>query len=217
MNIKFGRSALGLLALGGMAYLAGHFHLLSVVERDAIAQTKDQAKPDQINAEMQAMMESGTPGENHKVLDALVGDWAGEWKIYWAPDQEPAVSQGTVKREWILGGRYIQEYVEATGAMGTFNGVGYSGFNNIDGQYEFVWMDSMSTAIFFETGTYDPKTKILTSRNSRRDPATGKVINGWGKLDLSKPDRHTFVGYATTAGGQEYKCFEGVLNRVVRN
>ncbi len=217
MNIKFGRGALGLLALGGMAYLAGHFHLLSAVERDAIAQTKDQAKPEAINPEMQAMIEAGTPGENHKVLDALAGDWAGEWKMWWAPDQEPMVSQGTVKREWILGGRYLQEAVEATSPMGTFNGVGYSGFNNFDGQYEFIWLDSMSTAVYFETGTYNPKTKILTSRNSHRDPATGRVINGWGKLDLSNPNRHTFVGYATTVGGEEYKAFEGVLNRSVKN
>jgi threonine dehydrogenase-like Zn-dependent dehydrogenase len=215
--MKIGRGALGLLAVGGLAYLAGHFHVLSAIEPRAWAQAKDQAKQEQINPEMQAMIESGTPGENHKVLNALVGDWAGEWKIYWAPDSEPAVSQGTVKRDWILGGRYLHEAVEATGEMGTFHGVGYSAYNNIDGLYEFIWMDTMSTGIYFETGTFNPETKILTTRNSHRDPATGKVIPGWGKLDLSNPNRHTFVGYSTGTNGKEHKSFEGVLNRVVKN
>jgi hypothetical protein len=214
MDTKIGRGAAGLLALAGLSYLAGHFHVLSAVEPGARAQAKEEA---QINPEMQAWIECGTPGENHKVLDALAGEWAGEWKIWWQPGQAPDVSSGTVKREWILGGRYLEERVEATSPMGTFSGVGYSAYNNIDGLYEFIWMDSMSTGISFETGTYNPETKVLTVQNRHRDPATGRVMTGWGKLDLSNPDRQTYVGYTTRADGKEYKSFEGVMRRVVKD
>ncbi|MHC4094265.1 MAG: hypothetical protein ACYSVY_29000 [Planctomycetota bacterium] len=38
-------------------------------------------------------------------------------------------------------------------------------------------------------------------------------MNGWGKLDLSDADRHTYVGYSTDADGKTFKAFEGVTKR----
>ena len=214
MNIRITRSALGLLAVGGLGYAAGHFHLLSVGEPGAWAQaSKEQARQQQPDPEMQAYIDAGTPGQNHRYLEALVGEWTGEWKIYMQPDQPPMVSQGTITREWVLGGRYLRETVDATSDMGRFSGAGYMGYNNIDGQYEFVWMDTMSTAISVETGTYNPQTKILTTRGSHRDPTTGRIMQGWGKLDLSNADRQPYLGYSTASDGSEYKCFEGVALR----
>ena len=214
MKIRISRSALGLLAVGGLAYAAGYFHVLPVGEPGAWAQAgKEQPKQLEPNPQMQAYIEAGTPGANHRYLDALVGEWTGEFKMSWGPDQPAEVSQGTVTREWMLGGRYLKESVEATSPMGTFNGYGIMGYNNIDGQYEFAWVDSMSTAIWCETGTYNPQTKILTTRGSHRDPVTGHIVYGWGRIDMSNADRHTFVGYSTAPDGKEYKSMEGALAR----
>jgi hypothetical protein len=91
--------------------------------------------------------------------------------------------------------------------------LGYVGYNNLDGRYEMIWMDTRSTAIYAETGTYHPDDRILRSRGSHRDAATGRVVNTWAQLDLSKPDRHTYVGYTTDADGNTYKAFEGVSER----
>lgn len=213
MRIKISRNALCLLAIGGLIYAAGHFHVLSTGGAGAWAQAKEPARQEQPNPVMQAYMKAGTPGPNHRLLDALAGEWTAEFTIYWQPDQPPMVSQGTVKREWILDGRYLRESVDATSDMGTFSGVGYMGYNNIDGQYEFAWMDNMSTAIYFETGTYNPQTKILTTRGSHRDPLTGHIVYGWGKMDMSIPDRLAFTGYTTDAEGREYKSIEGAMQR----
>jgi len=123
------------------------------------------------------------------------------------------MSKGTVTRKWILDGRFVQEVVAVTSDWGPFKGISFMGFNNVDGRYEAVWMDSMSTGIYFETATYNPETKIMTTRGTHRDPASGHVYHSRGTLDMSNPGRHVIVAYVTGPDGKEYKGFEGVMER----
>lgn len=78
--------------------------------------------------------------------------------------------------------------------VGTFRGIGFIGYNNVDGQYELAWMDTMSTAIVFETATYDPEKKILEFRGSHRDPLTGRVIQRQTEHPADTNPRGVFVG-----------------------
>ena len=48
---------------------------------------------------------------------------------------------------------------------------------------------------------------------SHRDPVSGKVINGFGELDISNPDYHVYTSYIIGADGQKKKQFEGVTRR----
>ena len=204
--MRINRNLVGLAAVAALAYAAGHFGAFS--GHDAVAVTQPEAE---IPAEMQAYMALGEPGEHHRHLDAMIGEWSGEFTMH-MPGMPPMTSRGTVSREWVLGGRYIHETIEATSEMGTFTGIGYIGYNNLDGQYEIIWMDSMSTAIYTETATFNPDTKVLSTRGTHRDPK-GQVINVRGKLDLSNPDRHVFVSYLITPDGKEFKHFEGFTSR----
>ncbi|MHC4218797.1 MAG: DUF1579 family protein [Planctomycetota bacterium] len=206
--MKINRNIAGLLAVAAAAYVAGRFDLLTGGGTGAWAQDD----PEPSDAEM-VYLEVGTPGPNHEILDQMVGEWDGLFKIWMAPDAPPMTSRGTVTREWVLGGRYLKEVVKATSDMGTFEGLGYIGYNNFDGQYQTVWMDSMSTGIFMETGTYHPDKKVLHTAGDHRDPVTGRVVHSWGKTDMSKPDRHTYTGYSTDADGRTYTAFEGVSER----
>ncbi len=206
--MKISRNVVALAAVAGAAFAAGHLFALRGEGGEAWA-----AQDDKQSEAMQACIEAGTPGEHHQYLDQLVGEWTGEYRIWMEPGTEPMVFNGTVSREWVLGNRFLRETVECTSPMGPFNAIGFSGYDNVDGQYEFAWLDSMSTGIYFETGTYDPKRKVLSSRGSNRDPATGRVIPSWGDLDLSNPDRHVFVGHSVSAAGGQFKHFEGVLQR----
>lgn len=202
-------TVLGMFAVAGLAYAAGHVSLFSG-GRDAWAGPEDEYE---ITQEMQAFVEAGTPGKHHKYLNALVGAWDGEFNIWMEPGQDPMISRGTVTREWILGGRYLQETVEATSDWGTFSGLGFYGYNNVDQQYETVWMDSMSTGIYSETGEYDALKMLLKTRGTSRDPVSGRVINTSGTLDLSDPDKHVSVGYMSGPDGKPFKHFEGVTTR----
>ncbi len=204
--MRLTRNVVGLVGVAVMAFTAGHLDLFPTTLAGDESTTG--------GMDMQAYIEAGTPGEFHKKLDVLVGDWEGEFTIWMDPSEPPMLSKGTVKREWVFGGRYLKETIEATSDMGTFNGMGFFGYNNVDGQYEMVWMDSMSTKIYSETGVYNPDKQTLFTRGSHRDPVTGRVLNGWGKLDLSDPDRQVYAGYLYGPDGREFKHFEGVSKRM---
>lgn len=207
--MKMSRTVLGMVAVAGLAYAAGHVNLFPGGPHAVAGPDEDY----QVSAEMEAYVAAGTPGENHKRLNALAGKWDGVFKIYMEPGQEPMISRGTVTRNWILDGRFLQETVEATSDWGPFSGIGFFGYDNVDQQYEIVWMDSMSTGIYSETGTFDAEKNLLQTQGTNRDPASGRVINSWGKLDLSDPNEHVYVGYINGPDGKRFKHFEGVTSR----
>jgi hypothetical protein len=207
--MRFNRHGAALLGVAVAAWLAGR----AGVPAGAPAAAQDQAGADAIPPGMQARIDAGTPGPHHRVLDELIGTWDVEFTARGGPDAPPVESRGTITRRWVLDGRFVEERLEAEGPAGTFGGLGHVGFNNLDGLYELAWMDTTSTAITFETGTYHPDTKLLHMRRSQRDPVSGRVINGWSKLDLNDPDRHLYTAYATTAGGRTYKAVEGAAQR----
>ncbi len=206
MNINRNRTAL--LVVAGLAFTAGRFGSPRGPDARAWAQWQQETP-----LKMRAYVETANPSRFHRQLDQLVGEWRGEFRMWMEPDGPPIESRGTVTRSWILGGRFLKETLDAESEMGPIHRLGFIGFNNMDGQYETVWMDDTSTAIHLETGTYHPDTKILHIRRNHRDPATGRVINSWGKLNMSVADRHTYVAYATDADGKTFKALEGVLER----
>ena len=202
--MKTNRNILVLLAIGGLAFALGHSHVLVGDGSDAWAQ-----QPQENEADMEALVQAGAPSEHHEHLDSLVGKWDAVFKMWMSADAEPIVSQGTVTREWILGGRFLKETVEAESVWGTFQAIAYLGYNKLDGRYEFVWMEDLSTAMYFETGSFDPDKKILRTSGSHRDPFTRQLLTARGELDMSDPDRHVFVGYSIGPDGREYKSVEG--------
>jgi hypothetical protein len=205
------RNVIAILAVAILAFAAGRYGVRAGSVASA-GETQDPARAE-APANVQAIADAGTPGPHHRHLETFIGEWSGTFTIRMGPDAEPLVSRGTVKREWILGGRFVSEVVTAETPAGPFEGRGYIGFNNLDGRFETVWMDNMSTSIMTETGTYHPEEKVMHTRGTQRDPVTGRLINSWAKIDLSDPDRHVMTGYATDADGRTYKAMEGVLER----
>jgi hypothetical protein len=72
----------------------------------------------------------------------------------------------------------------------------------------------MSTGIYTETGVYNAEKGALVTRGAHRDPASGKLVNTWGTLDLSQRDEHVYEGYVVGADGREFKHFAGVTKRL---
>ncbi len=211
--MRMNRSVWGLLAVAGLAFAAGRLSIVLGGQPLASAQPAQDQPEMEMSAEMEAMAKAGAPGEHHQYLNRMIGDWEGTFRMWMKPGAPTMEMPGTVTREWVLDGRYIREIVDSEGEWGKFRGLGYMGFNNVDGQYEFIWMENMSTAIMFSTGSYDPDSKVLTIRGSHRDPMSGHMFSSRGTLDLSDPNRHTYVGYATGPDGKEFKNFEGTMER----
>src|SRR3989338_8046414 len=94
-------------------------------------------------AEQEAMMakwrEYATPGEAHKILNAIVGSWdytMQHWMSAGAPAEE---SIGSSDSSWIMDGRFVEEKVTGTAMGQPFNGVSIMGYNNGTRKYSSYW------------------------------------------------------------------------------
>ena len=204
------RNIVAVLAIAAVAFAVGRTGVPTGAGSTALAAGQPEGGPP---PDVAGMMAAGTPGEPHEKLNVLIGIFDATVKIWMDEGEEPLEFVGSVRRQWILDGRYMRENVRASGDMGIFEGLWYIGYNNLDGQYEMVWMDSESTSIYTETGSFDDATKILTTRGSHRDAVSGTVVHTRGVFDLSDPNRHTLIEYETGSDGHERKSFEGVFTR----
>jgi hypothetical protein len=152
----------------------------------------------QMEADMQACMLAGTPGEMHKHLAQDVGIWEGKNTMWMAPGLEPMESTSTMTIAMVLDGRYARgEMASEMPGMGSFSGLCYVGFDNVSQKFVGTWMDSMSTGIMTGTGELSKDGKTLTWNYTyncpiAKKPATmrqvekitgkdTKTLDMWGK------------------------------------
>lgn len=210
-------TALSLVCLVGAAFVAGQaVRPFSAVA--APASQPDDGAGGTLDAAMQASMEAmaaaGTPGQHHHSLDLMLGTWDGTMSWRPAPDAALMSFPGTAVRDWILDGRFLREVVTAQSPDGAaFEGIGYTGYNNLDHRFETTWMDSMSTAIMGGHAEFNSTTKVFTFHMTRRDPASGRVITCWSEMDVSDPNRHVLRGWEYAEDGSAYQNSEGVFTR----
>jgi hypothetical protein len=168
------------------------------------------------NIDMQKIMEIyqkiGTPGEPHRLLAKLEGSWTTRSKGWMGPDKPPVESSGTCEQKMILGGHYLrQEY--AGDMMGRpFTGISLLGYNNHTGKYESIWLDSMSTAIYYFIGTASKDGRTITQTCSYDDPVRGPAV--WRTVNRIRDDNTIeFEMFVTPRGKKEEKMMEMTIAR----
>ncbi|MBI4766141.1 MAG: DUF1579 domain-containing protein [Deltaproteobacteria bacterium] len=173
------------------------------------------AKSKKVKMDMQAMMKIytkvGTPGAPHKRLASLAGNWVNRTTAWMDPDN-PMESKGACKQKMILDGRYLQQ--EYSGKMdgATFQGINLIGFDNYTKKYQSIWIDSMSTGIYFFEGTASPNGKTITQKSRYDDPARGPLT--WKSVTrIVNNDTMVYEMYITPRGGREKKEMEMTLTR----
>jgi hypothetical protein len=107
------------------------------------------------------MMRNAMPGDAHKQLAKLAGDWTYTTKLA-MPGQEPMESKGTAKMIMTLDGRFLHE--QSTGEMMGMpvTTTRVTGYNNATKNYEAVWTWTMNTGMLLLKGP---------------SPDNGKTIN----------------------------------------
>lgn len=151
---------------------------------------------------MAAFTKAGAPGANHAWLAALEGKWAVETKAWMGPG-EPQLSKGEAEMKMVLGGRFLEQRYDALFMNQPFSGIGYSGFDNIQGKFFSVWMDNMSTHLYTEEGTLDTAGKVLTTTSQHPDPLTGKMVKGRSTNTLVDKDTYVVEMYEPGPDGKE--------------
>lgn len=164
---------------------------------------------------MEAFIRANTPGEAHKRLDPLVGNWDVKASFWMAgPESEPTVSTGSAASRWILGGRWIQMDYNSTWMDQPFQGIGYTGYDTVEKKYVNAWFDNMMTGLWQSSGTVDATGKVFTYTTPQHTcPMTGQPVIERHVHTIVSNDKHTFAMYQTYAGETEQKSGEIVYTR----
>lgn len=125
--------------------------------------------------EQQAMMaaweQAATPGPEHaRLVEQFAGTWDTTISMWMDPAGEPMVERGTSANTAVLGGRHVRMEYSGPFMGQTFEGLGYSGYDNVTGKYHSTWLDNMSTGRHVADGDYDPATRTYTYTGQMHDP-----------------------------------------------
>jgi len=135
---------------------------------------------------MKIYQKAGAPGEPHKALAKLEGTWTTRSRSWMEPGKPPVESSGTCEQKLILDGHYLQQ-VYAGDMMGQpFTGISIMGYDNHTKKYESVWLDTMSTGIFYFVGPASRDGKTITQECKFDDPVKGSSV--WRSVTRIKDD-----------------------------
>ncbi len=175
------------------------------------AQVEAEMSPE-AKAEMEAWMKAATPNENHERLARFEGDWTVTSRFWAGPGAEPQESKGTSSMKMVMDGRYLKEEASSTWMDQPFEGIGYTGYDNIRETYVASWLDNMSTGIMMSEGSWNESDKTFTWTGSYVDVLTGEKKTMRGTMKVVSDDKH-IVEYYDTEDGKEYKSMELVYTR----
>lgn len=163
---------------------------------------------DKMKAEAMAKwQEYATPGEGHKVMEQLVGNWDYSLKYWRSPDAPPEESTGINDIKWIMGNRFLEMDVRGTSMGQQFEGMGIIGYDNAKKEYVNTWIDTMGTGMMNATGSYDAETKTMTEKGKFTDPITGEQ-SFKGVTKFIDNDNFTYEMYISSPGGEEIRVME---------
>jgi hypothetical protein len=173
------------------------------------------AKEEGKKMDMQAMMEVykkvGTPGEPHKLLAKLEGGWITTSRG-WEGGKQVMESTGTCEQKLVLDGHYLQQFYTGDMMGAPFSGINLLGYNNYTKKYESIWIDSMSTAIYYFVGKGGPDGRTITQECSYDDPVKGPAV--WRSVTRIKDDNTLeFEMFITPKGGKKEKMMEMTVSR----
>jgi hypothetical protein len=175
-------------------------------------------------SDMPMLLQRGLPGPGHAALAPLVGTWRVEMSIFavlGTPDR-PAVSRDLVsRREWVAGGRYLQDVTEGTFAGSPYYRLGLLGYSNVDRRYEWVTVDGANANMMIylgEAGT-GPRMPIVmvgtfTDQGWLGEDVAGKAVAMRTVITIESNDRHVLELYFTPPGGVEMLFDRKVFTRL---
>ena len=118
---------------------------------------------------MEAYLRATTPGDAHKALQPLVGTWDTVIRFWQAPGAPVQETRGVSDTRWILGDRYLEQRFTGEAGGFPFEGLGYTGYDNMRKQYFGTWMDNMSTGIMQTVGDAQPDGKTWLFKGNMDD------------------------------------------------
>jgi hypothetical protein len=166
--------------------------------------------PGWTQADLQACIEAGTPGDMHALLTAGKGEWTGKCTMWMFPGADPMVSDVTSSVTSIMDGRFIK--VEVKGdmpGMGPYHGVRVYGYDNAGKKFVSSWFDNHSTGIMQGQGELSKDKKTLSWKYNPMCPVTGKpTVMKDVETIVSDKERKLEAWATEPKSGKEYKMMQ---------
>ncbi|HXI14615.1 MAG TPA: DUF1579 domain-containing protein [Thermoanaerobaculia bacterium] len=195
MKLKVLAAATALMIVAGLPAMAG----------ESKSKGKKSAAHDE-QAMMAAWMKAMTPGDAHSRLKDFEGSWSASVSSWMQPGAPPMISTGSSEHKMVLGGRYLEQRFTGSFMDQPFEGVGYTGYDNINKKYVSSWMDNMSTAPMMVSGKVDKDGMKLSGMVS--DPMTGKLQAVKETLTVVDSDHHKMEMWGPAPNGKMFKMME---------
>ncbi len=163
---------------------------------------------------MKAMKEYATPGEPHKVLAMMAGTWKYTSKFWMTADSKPEESSGSSVMKMILGNRFLEHTTKGKAMGQNFEGLGITGYDNLKGKYDTIWLDNMGTGVMHGSGTFDQTTKTLSDSGSYSCPMSPTKSKDY-RSEWKMVDRNNMIYTMFGPGedGKEFKQMEMTFKR----
>lgn len=175
-------------------------------KRKANPPAKKKAAPAMDEAAMMAAWEKAmTPSEGHRRLEPMVGSWRARTEFAMGPDAPAQVSDGVSENRLVLGGRFLEQVYSGEAMEMPFEGIGYTGFDNVRGKYVGTWMDSAGTGIMTSLGIGKPSGEAIDTVSEALDPF-GQPVRFDCKVRIESRDRHTFEMWTKAPDGRRYRA-----------
>jgi hypothetical protein len=182
--------------------------LLALCATFAVAQDATHKMSPEEMAAMEKWQKAMTPGANHKMLDAMAGTFVTKVTSWMAPGAPAMTSAGTSVNSWIMGGRYLEQRFNGSMMGQPFEGLGYTGYDNVSGKYWGTWIDNMGTGVMTSTGGSGDGGKSYTFASSMNDPMTGKSTQMEERITVVDKDHHHFEMWGAGPDGKNFKMME---------
>ena len=150
-------------------------------------------------------------GPEHDKLAALAGTWDIKFKHRDGPDAAWQEDTGTAICETVLGGRYLLEKLDCTYSGTPYKGVRVHGYDNLEGDYFNIWMDTLGTWPVLSRGTVD-EDDVLRYHGRWKDHATpaGRPF----KTIVKRDGENTWhLAFYDTIDEEEVKVLEATYTR----
>ena len=177
-------------------------------------------------ADVPDWMRRGMPGPGHALLEPLIGTWRVEMSIYAtfgrSGDEPPIVSNDLMcRREWVAGGRYLEDLTEGTAAGGRYWRKGWLGYSNMDRRYEWVTIDAVNSTMMSYAGAPGSgadkpisMTGVFTDQGVAGEAAVGRQVPMRTVIMVESADRHVFELYFTPPGRPEVLAARAIYTRL---
>lgn len=197
-----------------MKKINAFFIVLFLMTAPALHAAEEAAPAGTDPAAMEKMKALMAPNENHKIFEDFAGKWNYTGTFQMAPGAPIQEMTGTETISVIYGGRFLKQEITGPWMGQEFEGLGYTGYDNIKKEYVSAWFDNMGTGLMTFSGQFDAAAKTLSQSGENSCPLTGETNRkGRSAWTLNDADHMTYTSYLYDADGREFKAMDLLYTR----